>query len=392
MKRWRPHCIVVCLVVALGLTGALDAIQNILTDWRFELTSRRATGEVVLVAIDAPSIERLGVWPWPRTVHVELLRKLRISGAADVAFDIDFSSRSTPADDEAFRSELRAFGGSVILPTFKQVTRHQDGTPRIHIARPAPDLAEHAWSASVNVQPTANGLVRSYVMGESIGGEFFPSLAALLAGRYEKTAQSFLIDYSIRRPLQLIPIIDVLDGKVDPARLKDKKIIIGATAIELGDRFHVPVYGNISGVELQVLAAESILQDRRLEITSSIVSIIGLAVLAGAMLLMWGRFRPVTTALVLLMFAIGVEGAAHLLQAMSPVALNTAPWIVGIAGYVLTLALIELDLRQLLANFAQDRFQSIALALGDGVVCLDAEGRVTFWNPGARAIFWILLG
>ncbi|NJO32151.1 MAG: CHASE2 domain-containing protein, partial [Rhodospirillales bacterium] len=57
----------------------------------------------------------------------------------------------------------------------------------------------------------------------------------------------------------------------------------GATAIELGDRFHVPVSGNISGVELQALATESILQDRRLAITSPIVSTAGLAVLAGLM-------------------------------------------------------------------------------------------------------------
>ncbi|NJO32150.1 MAG: EAL domain-containing protein [Rhodospirillales bacterium] len=102
---------------------------------------------------------------------------------------------------------------------------------------------------------------------------------------------------------------------------------------------------------------------------------------------MWGRLRPANTALALLVLAIAVESAAHFLQAMAPVVLDTSPWIIGIGGYILTLALIELDLRQLLANFAQNRFQSIALALGDGVICLDAEGRVTFWNPGARAIF-----
>ena len=56
---------------------------------------------------------------------------------------------------------------------------------------------------------------------------------------------------------------DVLRG--DPAalaKLKDKKVIIGATAIELGDRFSVPNGGVIPGPELQMLAAESILQGR----------------------------------------------------------------------------------------------------------------------------------
>ncbi len=54
-------------------------------------------------------------------------------------------------------------------------------------------------------------------------------------------------------------------------RLKDKKVIVGGTALELGDRFSVPNGGIVSGPVLQALAAESILQDRTLHWTSATV-------------------------------------------------------------------------------------------------------------------------
>ncbi len=54
-----------------------------------------------------------------------------------------------------------------------------------------------------------------------------------------------------------VSFVDVLNG--DPAtlaRLKDKKVIIGGTALELGDRFNIPNARIVSGPVLQALAAE----------------------------------------------------------------------------------------------------------------------------------------
>src|SRR5450631_2552399 len=95
-------------------------LRNALTDLRFAWVPRQATGEVVVVAIDAPSIEKIGVWPWPRRLHAELLRRLESAGVRDVAFDVDFSSPSDPASDQAFVEALENAGGSVVLPSFKQ--------------------------------------------------------------------------------------------------------------------------------------------------------------------------------------------------------------------------------------------------------------------------------
>ena len=85
MKHYRPHFLVLvalAIVLALGWRGAM---RNALADLRFAWQQREASGEIVVVAIDAPSIEKIGVWPWPRRLHAELLQRLEKAGVRDIA-------------------------------------------------------------------------------------------------------------------------------------------------------------------------------------------------------------------------------------------------------------------------------------------------------------------
>ena len=66
MKNYRPHILVAAVLAIALLTHWPSALRNVLVDLRFGWQSRAATGDVVVIAIDAPSIEQIGVWPWPR--------------------------------------------------------------------------------------------------------------------------------------------------------------------------------------------------------------------------------------------------------------------------------------------------------------------------------------
>ena len=388
MKRWRHHVFVFSFVAMLGLTGGLCVLQNALTEWRSRLGPRSPTGDVVIVAVDARSIEKLGVWPWSRAIHAELLNKLRVAGASEVAFDIDFGSRSTPINDDAFLKALEQFGGSTILPTFKQIGKDAEGGHRIYRTRPLPEFAAQAWLASVNVVPESNGLVRRYEFGEIVDGEFYPSLAALLGGSYITQPSSFYLDYGIdARRIPTFSIIDVLGGSVGSAELKGKRVVIGATAIELGDRFNVPRIGNLAGVELQALATEAVLQGRMLHKTSITIAFAGLIALFLLMSLLRSHWSPARQTFALLLLAVAAESTAAVLQARYPVIVDTAPWLAAVVGYIVGIWLDELDLRKILAKVSQQRFQSIAMSLGDGVICLNKDGKISFWNTGASYIF-----
>jgi diguanylate cyclase (GGDEF)-like protein/PAS domain S-box-containing protein len=387
LKHYRPHVFVVVALAIVLLSGLHGALRNTLVDLRFAREARQASGDIVVVAIDAPSIDKVGVWPWPRRLHADLLRGLERAGVRDVVFDIDFSTPSDPASDQAFADALENAGGSVVLPTFKQPGAGNGSA--IHINRPLKIFADHSWSAVVNVRVEPDGRVRRYPFGEILDGRFLPSMGALLAGEYAEHREPFLIDFGIRAAsIPKVSYIDVLRGDAATLDLlRDKKVVVGGTALELGDRFGIPNGGVVSGPWLQAIAAESILQNRVLHFTSDLVPLAGLGMIALIMMLSWRHLSAGLRVMILVAIAAAVEISAFLLQAELPLILDTSLFHTAIAVYVAAIALDEIDFRGLLGKIAENRFQRIAMSLGDGLVCTDENHLITVWNPGAEAIF-----
>ena len=386
MKQYRPHLFVIVALAIVLLSGWHGALRHALADLRFGWQTRQASGDIVVIAIDAGSIDKIGVWPWPRRLHAELIRQLQKAEVQDIALDVDFSTPSDPASDRDFAAALEAAGGSVILPAFQQ-----PGTDRttVHVNRPLRPFADHAWPAIVNVEAGPDGLVRRYPMGETLDETFLPSMAAVLAGQYAEKRAPFLIDFSIRTSgIPKVSFIDVLRG--DPAtlqKLKGKKVIIGGTALELGDRFSVPNGAIVSGPVLQTLAAESLLQHRALQWTSGTVALAGIGLLALVMLLTWRRLSAGLRVGLLIGTLFAVEAFAFLLQMVFPLIPDTSLLDIAIVAYLAAIALDEIDIRDLLGRVAESRFQRVAMSLGDGLICTDANYQISDWNPGATAIF-----
>jgi len=375
------------IALAIILSGGWHGgLRHALADLRFAWQSRQASGDIVVVAIDAASIESIGVWPWPRQLHAELIRQLQKADVQDIALDVDFSTPSDAASDRNFAEALENAGGSVVLPSFQQP--RTDRTT-LHINRPLQQFAEHSWPAVVNVEVGPDGLVRRYPFGEKLDGKFVPSMAAVLSGQYAEKRAPFLIDFSIRTSgIAKVSYADVLRGdEATLQKLRGKKVVIGGTALELGDRFSVPNGVILSGPVLQTLAAESLLQNRALQWTSNVVTLLGLGLLALVMLLSWRRLSAGKRVTLLVAMAVGIESAAFLLQTAFPLILDTSLFHIAIVVYIAAIALDEIDIRDLLGRVAESRFQRVAMSLGDGLICTDSNYSITVWNPGATAIF-----
>lgn len=259
-RRWRGIALVGAVLAgaAVGWSGAGAGPERALQDARFGVRSHAASGAVVVVEIDARSIAAIDRWPWPRRNYAQLVDRLRAAGAASVAFDVDFSSRSTPADDVAFAAALERADGAVILPTLRQAAG--GGRAGDLDAMPIPELRAHAMAAAVSIVPDSDGAVRSAPVGVVTAGAPRPSLSAMIAGRSGAAGSEFPIDYAIS-PVSLprLSFIDVHDGRFAPAAVAGKRVLIGATAVELGDRYSSPRFGVIPGVVIQALAAETLL-------------------------------------------------------------------------------------------------------------------------------------
>ncbi len=258
-RRWSLPLTFAALLIAGGmwLAGLTRGAENAAASLFFAAQERPASGQLHIVEIDAASIAAVDRWPWPRRHYAAVVDRLSAAGVRSITFDVDFSSSSNPVDDGEFAAALARARIGVALPTFAQAAGA--GDRRVLDALPIAELRPHAILASVAVAPDRDGLVRRMPLGTQTDAVPRPSLAAHIAGRPGAVDQSFPLDLSI--DLATIPrhsFTAIENGRFDPRALAGKDVLIGATAIELGDRYAVPRFGVVPGVVIQGLAAETL--------------------------------------------------------------------------------------------------------------------------------------
>ena len=370
---------VTVIALAAFAAGMLRPLDHALTDFRFAQITRAPTGSVALIEIDAKSLAAIGAWPWPRRIHAEIADALLRLESGEIVFDIDFSTQSTPADDLAFEAALQRANGSVILAAFNQALDSSSGV--VHSNQPLPRFAQHAWTAAVNVRADSDGAIRSFPFGALLDGVPTASIPAMLGGHVGELDEEFLIDFGIEAAgIDRISAIDLIRGEVDPARIRGKRLIVGATAVELHDLFRVPHYGIIPGPLLQAVATESVLQARTLVRPSWPVALAGLGLLA-VLVVALHRARWTVAVAILAFAAVAVETAAVMIQSAWPLLVDTSLWHAAALGFAASTLFRELDIRRILLAISSTETRNTRKILEQvvadnfaGIVVADANG------------------
>lgn len=259
--RWRAVslCLACALAISLGISGKGTVLDRALRTIVWSARQTEASGTLHLVEIDARSIAAIDRWPWPRSNYVRVVENLHKAGAASISFDVDFSSSSVPGEDLAFAKAIRNAGGTVTLPTFVQAAG--GGTQGFAESLPIPILRENAAMAAVSVMPDEDGTVRRMPLGVVTADVARPSLSAMIAGVDGAVERDFPIDYAIDpATVPRHSFIDVATGRFDANAVRGRHIIIGATAVEIGDRYAAPRWGVLPGVVIQALASETLMR------------------------------------------------------------------------------------------------------------------------------------
>jgi len=392
----RPHLVVLAIVVVAFFGGLFERIELALTDLRFRWDQRAASGELVLVEIDAESLRRLDVWPWPREWHAEALERLLGAGARQVAFDIDFSSRSQPEADARLAAAIDASGGRVILPAFEQ--RREAGSGELLATEPMPALARSARLASVTVRPESDSRVRRLAAGGERAGRELPSLpAALLQDRIGTPPRTFHIDFGIRaETVPRLSFADVLEGGEALRRVAGKDVLLGATAVELGDQLPAPLYRTIPGPVLLALAYESLAQGRAMLRTGAAPTLVvaaALALLLGPWFGRWSWRRGLAVLAGVQAACVGVGWLAH---AQLAVMVDVAPWLAApLLSYAKAMiVLIDAQAKRIFRQHMNEAHRS-AMMKGivensfDAIVTADRSGRITLFNTAAERLFGV---
>lgn len=370
------------LILAAQALSLLAPLDRFLADKRFGFSDRPVSGEIAFVAIDKKSLDAVGVWPWPRSIHADITDRLRSLGARDIVFDIDFSTPSTPENDAAFAGAIERAGGIVTLPVFLQHAdaASQDGSALI--TAPIPELAEFAWLASVNVFPDTDGKVRRFPTGLQLGEDHIASIPASIAGGAAGDDPVITIDFGIDAGgFDTVSAIDLMNGDIDPARIKGRTVVIGAFATELRDFYAVPKSDFIAGAVLQGVAAETLLAGRNLTSLDPMAIAVPVFLLLLALQFGLPRMTPVQTVLTYAAIPLIAEPAAigsYLFQGlMVPTAFVhvSALTALGVRSLAMTAFFRKLskeattdagNIRQVLQHVVRENFDAIIVTGEDG--------------------------
>nr|WP_319486533.1 EAL domain-containing protein [uncultured Cohaesibacter sp.] len=401
MKRVSFFRIATLLVVFLCCALARESgwfvrLDNGIAEQRMAMQTRQASGRIVLLEIDNKSLTSIGVWPWNRSIYADIIRKSFNAGAEELAFDIDFSSKSITEEDQAFAEALDSAAGPVTLAVFQQFATARMEADALRFNRPVEALSNSAWLATVNVIADPDGFVRSFPLAQSIDGELFPSLTSTLGGLQQIEATSQLVNFNIDpASIPTYSVIDLLDGTLAPDALKGRKVLVGAGAAELRDTMAVPVFGVMSGPKLQILAAENLIQGTNLQrAPHSWVYVIGtLAMLPTLFLLLFGPFNTYSRIAGLLLLATGIEFLGYRLYADEHILLDTGILLATLLATGVIVTLTDVSIKSILLNLSHRHGKSISDLLDTivkdsltGIVIVGADGRIISISQQAGAM------
>lgn len=262
--------------VYLSLSAGL-ALNNPLYDSLRRLTPLPVDPRILLVTIDDQSLQQLGQWPWPRSLHADLIDRLGAAQPVGILFDVIFSEPGEASEDQRLADAV-CNAGNVLLPlvTEGSVSAHPPDERLMPLFKCAKGVGH------VNVEADNDGVVRSLYLREGPPGNTLPQLAWLaytLTGEPEPmpgftqkaTAPHWHREHAVRVPFTAdghfpsVSYVSVLRGEVSPELLRGRLILVGATAYGMGDRFITPLsssFGTTAGVEIEANILNGLLQGR----------------------------------------------------------------------------------------------------------------------------------
>ena len=351
-------------LVELTATRFLTPLENRLLDSFVRQSARQdqPDPEIVIIDIDEASIAALsnevGNWPWPRSIHAELLESIFPLEPSAVVFDLMLSEPDLyRPDSDAWLNEVLMQSDAVFFPTLRMNPDHDDdGLPLAEFGKmigmtPMPEadmdataslmlplaVAEGHWRlGAINYLEDEDGIGRRYYLYLNLYGWQLPSLPARLArskgwpipegGSFRLDWRGEALSYSRYAYADLLTAFRNGQQADWRSNLNSKIIILGTTASGLHDIRHTPISGLHPGVEILATAIDNLKNGLMfkesglappLALMLLLVGGTGVAFYRRVPLLFTGLALVIISALILLAARFLVD-ASYLLPALTP--------------------------------------------------------------------------
>jgi signal transduction histidine kinase/CHASE2 domain-containing sensor protein len=277
------------IVVVSALLGTLvswraPGVDQYMRDWMIRTRGPLpAPDDIAIVAIDEPSIDRFGRFPWSRALSARAIDAIAAAQPRAIAVDVLYADPTSEKDDTTLARSIQHAGNVVVAAQL--VAPPAAGGPTSWLL-PLPAIERAAAVGHVNVSTESDGVARQILIraaddqgrairamavesiriGDGIAEQSLTetSRSLLLGSRVipvESIAPSVVIGgvpgvesstQTLRAARMAINYIgpagsyrtysfaDVVDGRIPPAQFRGKYVLVGATAASLGDSLASP--------------------------------------------------------------------------------------------------------------------------------------------------------
>ncbi len=326
------------LAALLTITGFLEPLNWLAYDHIIRRAGTPPPDDIVIVAIDQKSLSELGRWPWRRIHHAQLIEQLKPSNPKAIGLDIIFAEpdRRYPQDDQALAEAIRS-SGKVVLPLILE--QSAAGLP-LRETMPLPILADAAAALGhVDTELGADGIARSAFLKAGLGTPRWPALALAMAriasvqipdplpgerappsaaanDRVWRRDHHLLVAFSgPPGHIRQVAFVDALSGKVPPEAFRGRYVLVGATAVGLGDQVPTPLSARsrpLSGVEFNAQILHNLLGDIFVTESSKNVQLVGNLAIALLLSLLCWKLNPRIHPLALLIGAVAIGFSSYI--------------------------------------------------------------------------------
>ena len=416
MRDRRTILLPLVLVIAttLGLlayaTDALEGLELDTVNQRFSVRGERTPPkDIVVVQIDDKTFSRLGLqWPFPRSVHGEVIDRISADRPKVLAYDVQFSERSAPRlvqlassrtasilkltrpaarlkltkigdeDDLDLVNAVVDAGGKVVL----SFTETDDGEPNFLGAGGAP-LEE------INAQP-GNGIFPSDPGGVirrvaySVDGLKSLSVASVEVadgrsvepGDFPDEKEAWIDFYGGQETLNTVSFSDVVQDKVAKGFFRGKLVVVGPSAPTLQDIHPTSTTDadeEMAGGEIHATAIDTIRRGFPLRSVPDWVNLIAI-VLAGVLTPLLSLRLPALASLAIALAAAALYAAAafvlfdegHVLALTYPLLTLAVSAVAALAIHYVTATFERERTKDIFARFVPDDVVGEVLKQADG--------------------------
>jgi adenylate cyclase len=353
----------IAVVVGAYFAGILDRAELATVDGRFSVRGTSAPpADLVVVAIDDVTFDLDIQWPFPRSMHAEVIDRIIADGARAVAFDIEISEPSgddekSIREDNALIEAVERGNGKVVMAATEVDAQGRTGilggdellreigarAGNAVIPSDSGGVIRRVWFKLEKLETFAVATVEQ-ATGRQVDGSDFPASGAW-------------IDFAgPPGTLRTVSYSHVLSGAFPRGLFKGRIAVVGASAPNLQDLHTVSTSGEskMSGPEIQASAISTIMRGLPLRSVPRPLDI--------AMMILLGLVAPLASLKLRPLRAFGVAviaGATYV--AVAQLAFQ-AGWVVLLVYPLLALALTSvgsLAVHYLVATFERQRVHDL---------------------------------